>query len=506
MTMRKRENGIVGLMVLALVSCRPHDVLSVPAPAGVLASGALQNQTGAEGAFNAAKAQLFNAADGAPLNVALSGNVGGGGLLLWSGLLADEFTFAAFSRIAPDANIDARTTTGGGGFLELGDVPWQNLLQARSGLLAAIPGLVAYEPANGRSKVGEAYALAGYAELLVAEAYCAGTPLDRVLPGVGIQYGTPLTTDSLLGVAETHFDSAVADANGNAMVTGLASVGLGRVRLDRGQYAAAATATPGVPTSFVYNVELESNTSAGTAQGSNPYANGIQFNLQRLFNVADGEGGNGLNFVSAHDPRLAFDTTYQTTDGVYGGVVPGTWYLPKKFEVNLSDIPLAMGIEARLIEAEAALKANNPAGWLADLNALRNSGCTVPGVDSTCTLGMGQVPSQTTGLASLSDPGTDSGRVSLMFRERAFWLFGTGTRLGDLRRLIRQYGRDQATVFPMGPYANGHNPFLPVPIPTYGTDVNLTLPTPDGLSLPNGGSNTVTNPNYKGCITSTKTA
>jgi hypothetical protein len=172
--------------------------------------------------------------------------------------------------------------------------------------------------------------------------------------------------------------------------------------------------------------------------------------------------------------------------------------IPLKFEANLSFIPLATGIEARLIEAEAALKAGQPATWLMDLNALRNSGCTVSGADTTCSLGTGQVPSQTVGLPSLSDPETDSGRVSLQFRERAFWLFGTGTRLGDLRRLMRQYGRTQDAVFPTGAYANGHNPSLPAPIPTYGTDVSLTLPTPQNGAM-------ITNPSYRGCLSPTST-
>jgi len=35
------------------------------------------------------------------------------------------------------------------------------------------------------------------------------------------------------------------------------------------------------------------------------------------------------------------------------------------------------------------------------------------------------------------DPGTQVGREDLLFRERAFWLFATGHRLGDLRRLAR---------------------------------------------------------------------
>ena len=64
-------------------------------------------------------------------------------------------------------------------------------------------------------------------------------------------------------------------------------------------------------------------------------------------------------------------------------------------------------------------------------------------------------------------PGSAAGREDLHFRERAFWLYSTGHRLGDLRRLIRQYGRGAETVFPTGAYFKGG---------LYGTDVNLPIP------------------------------
>jgi hypothetical protein len=47
------------------------------------------------------------------------------------------------------------------------------------------------------------------------------------------------------------------------------------------------------------------------------------------------------------------------------------------------------------------------------------------------------------------------GRVDVMFYERAFWLFESGHRLGDLRRLLRQYGRVESAVYPNGPYIKG---------------------------------------------------
>jgi hypothetical protein len=71
--------------------------------------------------------------------------------------------------------------------------------------------------------------------------------------------------------------------------------------------------------------------------------------------------------------------------------------------------------------------------------------------------------------------------VDQLFSERAFWLFATGHRLGDMRRLIRQYGRDPETVFPTGDWFKGGL--------TYGTDVNLPLPRREqnNPNVPNGG-------------------
>jgi len=225
---------------------------------------------------------------------------------------------------------------------------------------------------------------------------------------------------------------------------------------------------------FIYS-EFTVNTSYANIDARSTAASG-----------AFSEGGDYAwqNLVGA---RLSLAATHQTADGE-------PWRLPVKFEANLSYIPLATGVEAALIVAEAALQTSASA-WLTDLNTLR---ATAPNT----------YPALSGGLAPLTDPGTDSGRVSLMFRERAFWLFGTGTRLGDLRRLIRQYGRDQSTVFPTGPYSAGpgntYQSYLPTPIPSYGTDVDLSVPTPTGISRL--GLSPITNPNYKGCITSTKTA
>jgi hypothetical protein len=115
-------------------------------------------------------------------------------------------------------------------------------------------------------------------------------------------------------------------------------------------------------------------------------------------------------------------------------------------------VAIATGIEARLIEAEAALQAGATTTWLNDLNVLRTNTALYPPIQSGFTRG----PT----LGNLADPGTFDGQVNVMFYERGFWLFSTGHRLGDMRRLIRPttqggYGRGVSTVYPTGVFIKG---------------------------------------------------
>jgi len=88
------------------------------------------------------------------------------------------------------------------------------------------------------------------------------------------------------------------------------------------------------------------------------------------------------------------------------------------------------------------------------------------------------------GLADLAEPATQAEGVDLLFAERAFWMFATGHRLGDMRRLVRPlplgYGRPVDSVFPTGIYIKGG---------AYGGDVNLPIPIEER-----------NNPNSAGCL------
>jgi hypothetical protein len=73
----------------------------------------------------------------------------------------------------------------------------------------------------------------------------------------------------------------------------------------------------------------------------------------------------------------------------------------------------------------------------------------------------------TPAMAALTAPTTKDAAIDLYFREKAFWTFSRGMRLGDLRRLIRQYGRTEPQVFPKGTFFKTNQP--------YGSDINFPV-------------------------------
>jgi hypothetical protein len=185
------------------------------------------------------------------------------------------------------------------------------------------------------------------------------------------------------------------------------------------------------------------------------------------WSVADGLGVNGLPFRSANDPRVPW------ADIGMGFDSETPLYQFLGFTSRTDRFPLATGVEARLIEAEADLRAGG-SNWLIILNTLRQG--------FAGTYGPLLYPDNPLAgaLADLTDPGTAAAREDLVFYERAFWLYNTAHRLGDLRRLIRQYGRSAESVFPTGAYFKGGN---------YGIDVNVPVPQPEE-----------NNPNFAQCL------
>jgi hypothetical protein len=240
--------------------------------------------------------------------------------------------------------------------------------------------------------------------------------------------------------------------------------------MDHEQNDAAATSVAAVPTDYAYNV---------TFKNSSIINNIWELNIAEARYVvgdsvdAAGRLRNALPFFSEGDPRVPTDAGGRAFDSSTPWVGQLIW---SKAGPNFGDedpVAVVSGIDARLYESEARLAAGDIAGWLGILNELRLGPTKV---SDAVTIG-GPVDES---LPPLVDPGTDAARLALQFREKAFWTYGRGERLGDLRRLIRQYGRPQDQVFPTGTFFKGG---------TYGTDVNLPVPQAE-----------LNNPSYKGCI------
>ena len=400
----------------------------------------------------------------ADFQVGYAGGYGGGppaldlneGIGQMTALLGDEFlnaeTFSTRVEVDRRATDDNNQTT-----LQT----FQDLQRSRSTSDLVASRFREFLPNDSRG--AEVQALGAYILVLMGEAYCNGVPTSVVNADGSFTYGAPQTGVQLFTTALAKFDSAitVASATGGATALNLARIGKGRTLIDLGRYAEADAAVAAVPSSFNYSIEHSENT--GRQQNAI-----FSYNyLERRFTVGNQEGGNGLPYVAADDPRVP---TFQiaTNGGVgFDGETP--LFLTTKFPERKAPTPLAIGAEARLIQAEAALKAGNLASFLTMLNAARASAPTY-----TPTGAATEQPEASPAPLTVADiPATQTGREDLLFRERAFTLFLTSHRLGDMRRLISQYGRNSETVFPTGPY----NPGSPSKAGTfYGPDVNLPIP------------------------------
>lgn len=357
---------------------------------------------------------------------------------------------------------------------------WSGLQRTRLSSMTAIAALREYAPNAPKDYVGHAFALWGMAELFLANLYCSGIPLTTIDLNGGYTYQNGSTTQQVYEHAIAMFDSALVYAKDSAQFRNLANVGKGWALLNLNKYTDAAQAVAGVPDNFVYfNFHSAAIARAtGTPNfttvlapfSDSPFGSAIS---EGLGTVADTQGVAGLPYRSSQDPRTAVSKKPEWQDGAYQSTE--VWSPDRWAQNSPGNAPIVMasGVEARLIEAEASLKAGTPT-WLTVLNDLRTNGSfTVePGTaDTTWGSGSGAVifADGLPGLRPLVDPGNTAARVSLLFQERAYWLFLTGRRHSDMRRLVRQYGRQPNQVFPSGRYPTG-------PTGVYGRDVVLPAP------------------------------
>jgi len=461
---------IVLAAAAAFVGCDPKTALLEAVDPDIIDPSSVESAAGAVAVRNGALARLRAATADDESS------------WLFGGLLVDEW--ATSSTFVQNDETDQRQTK-----LDNGTVQGQlrALYRVRTSANQAIKLLTQYRPTPA-SDIAEMYFARGFAELQLASDFCNGIPLTD---GAGdeIKYGPGLTVKGVFTVAVASFDSAIsiASATDNASVTinRAARIGKARALLGIGldKAADAATAVAGIPTTFRYDVTASltggNNILWSQPAGSNRYtvSDSVQGNNRSIFVK------NAIPFLSAKDPRVPAhykiasngkDTVKSQDGNTYVIQVDSLWG-------QTSAVAVVHGLDARLIEAEAALKAGNATSMLSILNALRAAPLQITAPSPTAT---GTHPGWTTPvMTALTDPGTQDGRVRLLFREKAFWQFGRGHRLGDLRRLIRDYGRaaDGSDTFPVGTHYKGG---------VFGVDLNLPVTSDEQVG----------NPSFSGCI------
>ncbi|MFI5227731.1 MAG: hypothetical protein ACHQWU_01605 [Gemmatimonadales bacterium] len=438
---------------LLLGACDPKQELLSPQQPGVISPSSVANATAAEALYAGALDRWKNAM--------INGGNNTEALFQFEALFTDEVRSADTFSQRNDA--DQRVTQTNDGVL----TPIYNFAQqARGRARDAINSLLAFDPVAGRAHVGEMYLAMGSIETALSEAFCNGVPYGETANGQPI-YGKPLSAVDGAKLAITRFDSALVYVNGtdtgSVLTKDAILIAKGRAQVDAGDFAGAAATVAPVPTSFQYLFDYSI-----TANDDNGWW--VMGPAVKRYTAGDSISAagiilNAIPFAELNDPRVKVE------DSRAPGEDRKTDFIQVDNWGRDDPVPPLSGIDARLIEAEAALQAGNIGGMMSILNALRAS---------PRTIGIFPIPA----LAALPTPADKASATKLFFREKALWQFERGWRMGDLRRLVRQYGFTQDQVYPSGKFARNTTPSG-----SYGTEV--AFPVPDAEK---------TNPLFTGCI------
>jgi starch-binding outer membrane protein, SusD/RagB family len=389
------------------------------------------------------------------LNISTTGSES---MFLYGGLFGDEFgTGDTFTQ---RIETDQRALTPENGNIT---TAYRDVHRARMGAIQSREALATYAPLAPAWNYGEMFFVEGYMLNLLAEHFCNGQPISTINNGVE-EYGDPQSSAQIFTLALAKVDSGLArlgaaTGTNETRVRNSLQILRARILINQGNFTAVQAAVASVPTSFTWNQE-HSLTSRTPGVWS-------LINNQRRYIVSNNEGPLGLNFGTANDPRVPTCSAGQAACTAAGFTTSrpfdsGNTSVPNMlyqliWPTDASAVSLMNGLQARLYEAEALNRADNFAGALTILNALRAA-----------------PPSYTRTIAAmpaLTDPGTAAARRDLIFREKAFWLFGTGHRYPDMRRMMRQYGMTANQVFPNGATWQINR------APGYSTDIVFRIPT-----------------------------
>ncbi len=434
--------AVAALSLGALGACKSSEILNVSSP-DVLGVAAYSTPAGADALRYGVMGDFAYAYDGnTDAYTVISGNLADE--IYTTDTFDDRLTINARKSLEVNANMESS---------------YRNVMQAYLGANTAASVLATALP-NNKSQRAEMYLIRGFTQIMFGEGWCSGTAFSPSDASGAVVYGVSNSTKQLFTLASASFDSALMFADTSNYIKYGAQVGKGRALLNLGQFAQAATAVAGVPIGYQYNTYHSTATSREQNGMWNATVNG-----STRYSIIDNEGTNGLPFLThdgGKDPRTPWVPSTRDAFNALEHNLPSE----TKFGRTSSGI-VADGVEAQLIILEARLQGGAQSdrdAVFAGLNALR-AGNSTP-------------------IAPIAggSPTTQAAAVTQLFTERAYWEWLTGHRLGDLRRLVRQYGRGTESVYPTGA--------LPVPLAgTYGTSTSITIP-----------QNERNNPNFQGCL------
>jgi hypothetical protein len=278
---------------------------------------------------------------------------------------------------------------------------------------------------NGAQLLAQAYAYAGYSQLLLGEAMCS----------VALESGPELTRDQAWASAEEQFTNAL-NGSPTADIQNMALVGRARARLNQGNTTGALADAQQIPAGFVTYATY----SAATNRSSNKV-----YNHNNRFEFSSVEDDfHDLTWKGVPDPRVPVNDEGRLTAG--DDLTP--FWTQQKYPDREAPIPIARYEEAQLIIAE--IQGGQTAVDI--INAL-HAAAGLPGYD----------------------PATDGPILDHIIQERERELFLESHHLGDMIRFNKPLLPPPGATYQETGSKGG----------TYGTTVCLPLPLVEKDNNPN---------------------
>ncbi|HMN08822.1 MAG TPA: RagB/SusD family nutrient uptake outer membrane protein [Gemmatimonadaceae bacterium] len=411
-----RHVAAAALLTLPLVACSDEidQLLSAESPARLSESGLLQPSNAA----------LLVASSVADLECALGSYIVAGGLaageLVDATQTASRWSYDRREVLPTDAHYSTFSCEGLGVYTPINTARHTNDQATKK-----LEEWTDQQVANRQRFIATTAAMAGYATLYLGEGFCSAT----------INVGPELTSDQVFDSAVVRFTKAItaATAANDQNVLNLARVGRARAYLDRGNKAAAAADAGGVPVSFVYNAEHNTLSTRRQNRVFTQNNQGLAVTIAAPYR--------NLTVQGVADPRVRITNANRLASDQVNPL-----YTQNKYGSLTAPTPIATGIEAQLILAEA----QGGASGISILNALRaRAGVALPPLTAA----------------------EEAAFATTLAEERNRELFLQGNRWYDLKRLNLPQVPAAGT-----PYAKGG---------TYGNQRCWPLPDAEKLANPN---------------------